>query len=355
MRVTGLWGIAGLWGVAGALVCSAALAQELDLRWSAPAECPQAAAAEARVRRLVGTDRAGSVTASVRLRQLGHNRWSATLELGGATRALEGESCDSVADAAVVILAMAIDPEAVPASPPVPAVAEPAAEPPPAAAPAAEAPAAAAAAVPAAPVAAAPGPPPPPPAPAPASEDERVAAPTADIASPPAPTAELAPWGASLRGLGEWGMLPAPSVGGAVAVHAAWSGRNLAELSALALLPRDAVVEGSTSGGEFSWFGFQLTACRMLARPAFVCGGFEGGRLSGTGFGSREVRTRHTFWAAPGLELRFAPALGGSLAFEASAGLFIALRKPEFALDGVGVVHQPGPVSGRVELGIGWY
>ena len=327
-------------GIAGVLVSSVAFAQELELMWTAPTECPQAAAAEARVRRLVGTDAAGSVAASVSVRQLGENRWSATLALGDTTRVLEGESCDSVADAAVVILAMAIDPEAAPEAPPAPATEQSAAE-----APAAESPAG--------PVAAAR--PPPPPASARASGNEHVAAATTDIAPVPPPAAELAPWGASLRGFGEWGMLPAPSVGGVVAVHAAWSGRYLAELSALGLLPREEVVEGGTSGGEFSWFGLQLTACRVLARPAFVCGGFEAGRLSGTGFGAREVRTQHTFWAAPGVELAFAPALGSSFAFEASAGLFIALRKPEFAVDGVGVVHQPGPVSGRVELGIGWY
>jgi len=331
--------LAAFLSVAVELVCSAASAQPLDLAWTAPPECPQAAAAEARVLRLVGTDAVGSVAASVSLRQRGENRWSATLELGGATRELEGESCDSVADAAIVILAMAIDPEAAASSQSV-AVAVPVPVPEP----------------PTAPVAAAPEPPSPRPAPAAgANANQRSPGDTVDVAPVSLPTAELAPWGASLRGLGEWGMLPAPSVGGAVAVHAAWGGGNLAELSALALLPRDEVVEGGTSGGEFSWFALQLTACRRLARPAFVCGGFEAGRLSGTGFGTREVRTQHTFWAAPGLELRFAPALGGSLALEASAGLFIALRKPEFALDGVGVVHQPGPVSGRVELGIGWY
>jgi len=341
MRLAGRWGAAGPWGIAVALMSSLALAQELDLTWTAPAECPQATAAEARVQRLVGADAAASVAASVSLQKLAENRWSATLALGDATRVLEGESCDSVADAVVVILAMAIDPKAATASPPVPAAEQPAAQ--------------ALAAAPAGPVAAPPEPAPPRSAPAAARRNERPPDAIADVAPVSLPSRELAPWGASLRGFGEWGMLPAPSLGGVVAVHATWGGSNLAELSALALLPRDEVVEGGTSGGEFSWFGLQLMACRRLAPPAFVCGGFEGGRLSGTGFGAREVRTQHTFWAAPGAELSFAPALGSSLAFEASAGLFIALRKPEFALDGVGVVHQPGPVSGRVELGIGWY
>lgn len=148
-------------------------------------------------------------------------------------------------------------------------------------------------------------------------------------------------------------MLPAPSVGGVVAVHAAGSSQRV-ELSALGLLPRDAMLEGGTQGGEFSWFGFQLMGCQLLARPAFVCAGLEAGRLSGTGFGSREQRTGHALWAAPGVEALFAPALASALSLQVSAGIFIALRKPEFAIDGVGVVHQPSPVSARVELGMGW-
>lgn len=321
------FGAAG--GVAVALVCPAALAEPLALTWNAPAECPQVAAAEARVRRLAGaapTAEAAELVASVTIAKTAENRWSATLTLGASTRVLDGESCEGVAEAAIVILAMAMEPQSARQPQPEPAnVAEP--EPEPAAT---------------APVAAAPAPP----------AAERVS--EAAAASVSAPRAEAAPWGASLRSFGEWGMLPAPSVGGVVAVHAAW-GSHRVELSALGLLPRDAVLDEGTQGGEFSWFGFQLMGCQLLARPAFVCGGVEVGRLSGTGFGSREERTGHAFWAAPGIEALIAPALGNALSLDISAGIFIPLLKPQFAIEGVGVVHQPGPVSARVELGIGWY
>lgn len=307
------------------------MAEPLALTWSAPAECPQAAAAEGRVARLAGaaqTSQAGELVAAVTIAKLAENRWSATLKLGASARVLEGESCEGVADAAIVILAMAVDPQSAPEpAPPEPEPAEVVAEPEP---------------VPPTPVAAAPAP----------RAPARVAEPA--VAPVSAPPADPAPWGASLRGFGEWGMLPAPSLGAVVAVHAAWS-THLVELSALGLLPRDAAVEGGTQGGEFSWFGFQLMGCQLLARPAFVCGGFEGGRLSGDGFGAREERTGHAFWAAPGVEALFAPALSSTLSLEISAGIFIALLKPAFAIDGVGVVHQPGPVSARMELGIGWY
>jgi hypothetical protein len=137
-------------------------------------------------------------------------------------------------------------------------------------------------------------------------------------------------------------------------LHAAWSDK-LVELSALGLLPREAVLPDSTGGGEFSWLGLQLSGCTALALPAFVCLGFEGGQVSGSGFAVNHPRTGHAFWAAPGVELLVAPALASALSFEASVGIFTALLKPEFVLDDLGVVHQPGPVSARVELGLGWH
>lgn len=324
--------------VAALLVCQEALADRLALTWTAPADCPQAATAEARVRQLAGAGQAAETTeapelsASVLIAKSAQNRWSATLKLGASTRLLEGESCAEVADAAIVILAMTVDPEAVQEPPDDLEATD------------SSAPASAVAADrPAVPVAA-----PQPPRAEPQSVPEK------ELAPVPGPPTAPAPWGASLRSFGEWGMLPAPSWGGVVALHAGWRA-HLLELAALALLPRDAVLEGSTKGGEFWWFGAQLTGCQLLARPAFLCAGFEAGRLSGAGFGTREERTGHALWAAPGVELLFAPSLGGGLSLEISAGIFIALLKPEFAIEGLGVVHQPGPVSARLELGIGWY
>ncbi len=165
--------------------------------------------------------------ASVKLTKLGENRWSAALRLGASTRRLDGDSCEAVADAAIVILAMIMDPESASEPEPEPEPAHVAPEPP---------------TVRTTSGAVAPAPPAP----------ERVSQPEAPAVS--APRAEFAPWGASLRSLGEWGMLPAPSVGGVVAVHAAGSSQRV-ELSALGLLPRDAMLEGGTQGGEFSWFG----------------------------------------------------------------------------------------------------
>jgi hypothetical protein len=284
------------------------------------------------VRRLVGAEPSQSLTASVTIRKTASERWSAALELGARTRVLEGETCSSVAEAAVVILALAIDPEARVEPAPEVETAEPAPE--------FDA----------------------------RSNSNQVREPAPTVVALPAgeytppalgqstlarPSNELT-FGASLRTLGEWGMLPGPSLGGVAALHAKWRDKFV-ELSGLALLPREAVLPDSTSGGEFSWLGVQLMGCTLLASPTFVCVGFEGGRISGTGFRVSHPRTGHAFWAAPGLELLLRPALSSALSFEASAGIFPAMLKPEFALDDLGVVHQPGPVSARVELGLGWH
>lgn len=316
--------------VAALLCCRTAGAEPLGLSWDAPPECPQVEAAAASVRRLVGAEPSQSLAASVTIRQTATHRWSATLWLGARTRVVEGETCSSVVEAAVVILALAIDPKARVESASEVETAEPK------------------------------------PDLGPSSSPNEVQGPAPPIVAPPAgeyvrpaPAEEARSvkalsWGASLRTLGEWGILPGPSVGGVVALHGAWSDK-LVELSGLGLLPREAVLPNTTDGGEFSWIGVQLMGCTALALPTFLCVGFEGGRISGTGMGVGHPRVGHAFWAAPGLELLVAPPIASSLCFEASAGIFPALLKPEFALDDLGVVHQPGPVSARVELGLGWH
>jgi hypothetical protein len=91
----------------------------LNLQWSAPAGCPDEATVNARIVRYLGgatpanTDSTNaSATVTIEDEQF---RVQIRSNLGGAhgERTLTGETCDAVADAVALILAMMVDPDAV--------------------------------------------------------------------------------------------------------------------------------------------------------------------------------------------------------------------------------------------------
>ncbi len=333
-----------------ALLCSSAKAWALELSWDAPSGCPRAEEVEAAVARLAEGRPLDTAPASVKLVQLGAERWSAKLTWGTATRTLYGESCRSVTQAVVVILAMALEPESEAA-----AVEE-------------TSPAVSQAEVPRDGV----------------SRDgvpqgevsERRASPDRALLDETSPDEtspdETSPrrgtsregaardtgfaWGASLRTLGEYGILPGPAWGGSVTMRGGL-GDRFGEMAVLGLLPREAVLpERPNQGGRFHWVGVRLAGCTELGSRAmlFACAGFELGQVTGRGFGVRNPRVGSGPWLAPGLQGLLKLPLGRRWHFEAMLGGFVALVRPEFELDDQGVVHQSGPVSVRLELGLGW-
>jgi len=123
----------------------------LDLSWSAPAACPSAQAERDEVRRRVGRlEPAPSperVVADVEIRAAGTAGFELVLrtQVDGTTgeRTLTGPDCRSLADAAALVLALLINPDALPkagppaepTSPPAPPAPPPPAPPPPATSP----------------------------------------------------------------------------------------------------------------------------------------------------------------------------------------------------------------------------
>jgi hypothetical protein len=91
----------------------------LHLTWTAPAECPTQARVAAHVADLLGgpTEAASHVRASARVWRDENARWHVEIhtQTGPATgeRRVDGESCQAIADATALILAVAVDPEAV--------------------------------------------------------------------------------------------------------------------------------------------------------------------------------------------------------------------------------------------------
>lgn len=93
-------------------------ARGLELSWNAAADCDRGAAVRAKVLRLLGSRRAAlaDVKVSVTVVREAPSRFVARLVTatsnGGGSKRLEGESCDAIALASSVVIALSIDPEA---------------------------------------------------------------------------------------------------------------------------------------------------------------------------------------------------------------------------------------------------
>jgi hypothetical protein len=91
----------------------------LEIRWQGPEDCDRGAAVRAKVLRLLGSSRrplAERFEVNVTVRREAPSRYVAELETvtatGSGAKRLEGESCDAIALASSVVIALSIDPEA---------------------------------------------------------------------------------------------------------------------------------------------------------------------------------------------------------------------------------------------------
>jgi hypothetical protein len=288
----------------------------IDLRWDAPAGagCPEVAAVRAAIARglpVASADIAPGIapkiapkiapmTASVVVRPLDDDHWRASLELRGAdwtaTRALKGASCAAVADAASLVIGLALTSELA-----------------------------------ARPVVVAPAPAPPPPV---------------------APGLSMPLVGLSLAG--ESGALPSATMGGALALGWRWT-RARAELRASLFAPRTASVAAfPDAGGRLSLASLSLRDCVLWGRTfsGGPCGAFGVDRIGGTGTGpvmTATVTSYAPFFAA-GLrgEWRLSRPVAAFLDLEAA----IPLVRARFSVENLGLVHQAAPVSLRGAAGL---
>jgi hypothetical protein len=98
---------------------AAAPAQPLPIDWQGPDDCDRGDAVRAKVLRLLGGSQralSGGVKVSVMVRHEKGSRYVAVLETttaaGGGRKRLEGESCDAIALASSVVIALSLDPNA---------------------------------------------------------------------------------------------------------------------------------------------------------------------------------------------------------------------------------------------------
>lgn len=313
-------------GAAGVALLALAVPARADeprvaLRWTAPEGCPAGSRVVAEVDRLLGAHGARparplEVKAEVIAGDAGALRVHLEIEgdAGPRTRDLSAASCDALADAAALILAMTIDPAAVTAAPP-PVRPLPAPPPP-------------------TPL---PPPPPPPPLPAPAPSLR--------------PRFHLAAWARA-----DLGSLPGVSfaAGGTAALGL---GALRVELGAGAAPARTQAASrpaasGATAGGEISLIAGSAGLCygvlpegRLELSP---CAAIELGRLHAAGFGVTTPGEGNVLWSAARLGARFAwwPMSRAAIVLRAEAA--VPFARPTFVLEGLGTVHRPGPVAGRL-------
>ena len=313
--------LAALVGAALALAGGAASAAEppIQLRVQAPSACTDADRLRAAIEAIRGPGQAGArapFAADVEITGAeGDYRMVISIHAAGApTRELADPDCRHLADAAAVVLALAIEDaeqRAREAKPPK----------------AAPAPSAGSSAVP-----------------------------------PPRPGAQ---GGARVRdpvfvalaagALFDIAALPAPAPGFTVRI-AAGRGDAFAEAALVWLAPERAEVGGGPAGGEVSLIAGALRACWTPLRAAALawgpCAGVEVGAARGVGFGVAQPGHDTEAWVAPQAGLRAGLPLLRRLALTANGDALFPLIRPHFRLEGVGPVYQPPPVTGRFSLGV---
>lgn len=302
----------------GGTVALADDASSVDVVWDAPAGCPSAAAVRDEIDGLLGGAATVRARASLRVHATvtRAERWTVTIETvsgaGSGHRSIEASSCDGLASASALIVALMIDPDAVAAH--AKNTAETKAEVRPA----------------------------PPPAPAPV------------VPSPASPRSTLGLVAAG--GAAHLGVLPAADAGfelGLGLVRAGWRG----ELR-LAYFPRrvrsEPVADVPGAYGRFGFSAATVDGCRLAKWQRVELGGcalLEAGILAGEGFGASEPSTQLTPWLGLGA--------GGVLVVEATAWLrfplhvegVVPLWRPNFVFRRADhPIFRSAPVGGRLTL-----
>lgn len=300
-------------------------AAAIDVRWEAPAGCPDRDALTARLDARIGPDAQGpaSVHGTVVMSATGYALALELVVAGEASqRALEAATCEELVDAAALIVAVALDPVFAVVEPTIAEVIA---------------------------------------APEVAPTRAPLPAPVAIAATPVDPVVArrrptMRALGLGLRPtIGAWfGALPraAATVGFDVVFPARRSLR--AELGVLAI-PRQRVT--ITGGGANLWLASAvLRACFAPAvgrvRP-MGCAGITAGAIGGRGFGEGIVPdSRVQAWAAITGSAGLGVVITRRFEIVVRGEGHIHLRQPGFHLEGIGALHRVGATSVTTVIGV---
>jgi hypothetical protein len=303
---------------------SAAGDPPIVLSWTAPsrADCPDSAYVLGEIKRYVGATGARSgepIRAKATVRAGGLDRWQLLLETtdGGVEgeRVFQDDSCRAVADAAVVVLAWMIDPDAMAtSSSPVP--------------------------------------------------EKTVLPRTPALDRTPVDARKARPVRPfiALGLVGDVGTLPQPALGTQLQGGAAWRRFRLAARAGYSARRSKAASipsEGGSAGARFSLETFGLDGCFDVIREApaqrlglSLCTSPEIDWVHGTGFGISDPTRGSKAWFALGGGVEARLVLRGPLRLVFDGRVVVPTEREHFALHGVGEIYRPAIVAGRVGLGI---
>lgn len=316
--------------IASAVSLAATSVHASELVWTAPAACPVQQTVEEMLSERVGLDyrSVGDFHFQVEVSRIGDERWRLKLrfeqpatQTGREERTIEGVTCSSVADAGVVVMALALEHEA--------------------------------------------------------RDVEPVAASTAGTPGESAPQAR----GLEQPEAGYMGE-PAEPIGTQRNLEVAMNALALVDSGALPEVAFGAELGGQLRvsrlvlraaafgfprvkheiahgrGGEFQLFGSALAGCylvRELPLAATSCAGFEAGALLGEGYGTAIPKSEASLWLGPTLDVGASARLARGVALTLRLGLVVALNRESFVLEEDEVVHEPDEVSWRGGIGISFF
>lgn len=287
----------------------------IDLTWEAPASCPKSDDIERDVRRILGDavmpSKLGAIVARASLSETPDGGFALVLRTKAANqqreRVVRVDGCEPARELVAFLLAMLIDPNARPRG--------------------SEAPQGSA---------------PPPVAPAPHERSTRH-------------ESKLVPQlVTSFSGTAEVGALPYASVGAELRIGLRLP-RWALEARGAAFWPRDAKsLTEPGAGGRFWLQEAGVVACGMTAtKPSFVaCVGPSLFAMQGRAFGVSDVEQASALWLAASAEGAALFPFSAALALRAVIGADVSVRRPTFAIRGVGSIHRPSLIAARGALGL---
>jgi hypothetical protein len=151
------------------------------------------------------------------------------------------------------------------------------------------------------------------------------------------------------------GSLPHAALGAGLAVELGWA-RIRVQLGAAMFYPQRARWSGGSDvGANLALTLATARACtpglgsgsQPFAIP--LCLGMEAGQMEGDGYGVTGARSREILWIAPRAEagLSWTPP-GTPMRLETNLGVVMPLNRDRFIFDGMGTLHQPSRIAGRL-------